>query len=87
MTIGEKIMKLRSGLGISHEQLAEKLNVSRQSVCKWEMDQALPQIDKILLLCELFKVSTDSVLNENIPLPSEAKLGSTPKKYFGTDGF
>jgi len=87
MTIGEKIMKLRSGLGMSQEQLAEKLNVSRQSVSKWEMDQALPQIDKILLLCELFKVSTDSVLNENIPLPSEAKLASTPKKYFGTDGF
>ena len=87
MTIGEKIMKLRSGMGISQEQLAEKLNVSRQSVSKWEMDQSLPQIDKIIMLCDLFGVSTDSVLIDKLPLPAQTTALKTSKKYFGTDGF
>ena len=54
MTIGEKITHLRSASNLSQEALADKLSVSRQSVSKWEMDRAQPQIDKILLLCELF---------------------------------
>ena len=57
MTIGEKIYKLRNNANISQEELAERLSVSRQSVSKWEMDQALPQIDKVLMLCNLFAVS------------------------------
>ena len=48
--IGEKLSKLRKENGISQEELAEKVNVSRQSVSKWEMNQALPQIDKILII-------------------------------------
>ena len=85
MTIGEKILKLRCSLDISQEQLAEKINVSRQSVSKWEMDQALPQIDKVLQLCELFDVTTDELLRDQIPLKKIET--STPNKYFGTDGF
>ena len=50
MTLGNKIAALRSAAQISQEDLAEKLGVSRQSVSKWEMDQSLPQLDKILLL-------------------------------------
>ena len=86
MKIGEKIANLRIMAGISQEQLAENLNVSRQSVSKWEMDQALPQIDKVLQLCEIFKISTDSLLQENIEI---CKNDNEPKanKYFGTDGF
>ena len=92
MTIGEKISYLRSKYGLSQEELAEKLYVSRQSVSKWEMDQALPQVDKILQLCELFKVSSDELLREEIVLKSETKksinVDATIKnKYFGTDGF
>ncbi len=83
MTIGEKIIKLRTAANISQEQLAEKVSVSRQSVSKWEMNQALPQIDKILQLCELFGISTDELLQEN-RLVSENRGKS---KYFGTDGF
>ena len=49
MTIGEKITHLRMAKNISQEQLAEEISVSRQSVSKWEMDQALPQIDKVAL--------------------------------------
>ena len=61
MTIGEKIVQLRTANGISQEQLAEKICVSRQSISKWEMDSAFPQIDKVLLLCDLFKISTDEL--------------------------
>ncbi len=86
MTIGEKITKLRTTEGLSQEQLAEKVQVSRQSISKWEMDQALPQIDKVLLLCEIFGVSTDELLQDDIAL-KPSTLGSEGNKYFGTDGF
>ncbi len=86
MTIGEKILQLRTELGISQEQLAERMEVSRQSVSKWEMDAALPQIDKVLLLCEMFDVTADELLQDKITL--ERPLNAPRKnKYFGTDGF
>ena len=66
MTIGSKIILLRNNMGISQEKLAEMLSVSRQSVSKWEMDQALPQIDKVLQLAELFSVSTEELLLDKI---------------------
>lgn len=85
MTIGEKISHLRTLSNISQEQLAEKISVSRQSVSKWEMDQALPQIDKVLQLCELFSVSADELLQDKISIVSKADIKGN--KYFGTDGF
>ena len=87
MTIGEKITKLRSALNMSQEQLAEKIEVSRQSVSKWEMDQALPQIDKVLQLCQLFKISTDELLQDEIQVNVNDFSGEPKCKYFGTDGF
>ncbi|MBE6796810.1 MAG: phosphoglucosamine mutase [Ruminococcaceae bacterium] len=85
MTIGEKITHLRTVANMSQETLADKLSVSRQSVSKWEMDQAQPQIDKILQLCEIFKVSSDELLYDSITINrSNEKKGN---KYFGTDGF
>ena len=84
MKIGEKIANLRIMVGMSQEQLAENLDVSRQSISKWEMDQALPQIDKVLQLCEIFKISTDQLLYDKIEIK---QLKATQNKYFGTDGF
>ena len=87
MTIGQKITNLRTAMDISQETLADKLSVSRQSVSKWEMDQAQPQIDKILQLCELFNISTDELLYDKISI-NRAPAGAPVKnKYFGTDGF
>lgn len=85
MTLGEKIINLRNAANISQEQLAEKINVSRQSVSKWEMDQALPQIDKVLQICELFDITTDELLQSKIEVKATEK--PTGNKYFGTDGF
>ena len=87
MTIGEKIAQLRSSYGLSQEALADKLSVSRQSVSKWEMDLAQPQIDKILMLCELFGVSTDQLLYDKITINRAQKGTIVKNKYFGTDGF
>ena len=87
MTIGQKIINLRLNLGLSQEALAEKLGCSRQSVSKWEMDQALPQIDKILLLCDLFEVTADALLRDNAPLKVKENKKEGAHKYFGTDGF
>lgn len=64
MHLGEKIQQLRKAGGLSQEQLAEKLGVSRQSVSKWESGQSLPEIDKIIQISSLFSVSTDSLLKE-----------------------
>lgn len=87
MTIGQKIMQLRNVADISQEQLAETLGVSRQSISKWEMDQALPQIDKVLQLAEIFSVSTDELLLDKIEINRTAANEPRVNKYFGTDGF
>lgn len=87
MTIGEKIVNLRSNAGLSQEDLAEKINVSRQSVSKWEMNQALPQIDKVLMICELFGISTDELLHDQIEVKMHSGSNNKKFKYFGTDGF
>lgn len=64
MTLGEKIFKLRTEQGLSQETFGEKLGVSRQSVSKWETDQSIPELDKIVAVSELFGVSTDYLLKE-----------------------
>ncbi|MBS7298895.1 MAG: phosphoglucosamine mutase [Eubacteriales bacterium] len=87
MTIGEKIAQLRMNADISQEQLAEKISVSRQSVSKWEMDQAIPQIDKVLQLCELFNISTDELLRDTVSIERVLRERKDGNKYFGTDGF
>ena len=87
MTIGEKITHLRNSANISQEALADKLSVSRQSVSKWEMDQAQPQIDKILQICELFNISCDELLCDKITINRATAGAPVKNKYFGTDGF
>jgi len=87
MTIGEKITKLRGAMKLSQEELAEKVGVSRQSVSKWEMDQALPHVDKLLKMCELFSVTCDTLLLDRISVCEEPPSTTKNTKYFGTDGF
>ena len=89
LSIGIKIQEYRIKSGLSQEMLAEKLSVSRQSVSKWEVGQALPVVDKIVAMSRLFSVSTDELLsiNENIyskPNKSQLHLRSVylVVKYF-----
>lgn len=64
MTLGEKIQKLRKAAGLSQEQLASMIDMSRQAISKWETDQSVPDVDKVLLLCETFHISTDELLGK-----------------------
>jgi len=64
MTLAEKIQKLRKEKNLSQEELGEKVNVSRQSVSKWESGLAMPEIEKLITLSEIFEVTTDYLLKE-----------------------
>ena len=64
MSLSEKILSLRTGLGLSQEELAEKLEVSRQSVSKWETGQSVPDLDKFIRLADLFGISVDELVRE-----------------------
>ena len=64
MKLSDKLIGLRKSAGMSQEELAEKLNVSRQAVSRWEMGTAMPDAVNILQLSKLFHVTTDYLLNE-----------------------
>lgn len=76
MTLGEKIYRLRTERGMSQETLGDALGVSRQSVSKWETDQSVPELDKIVAISETFAVSTDYLLKETIDQQTMAVSGS-----------
>ena len=65
MTFSEKIINLRKAHGWSQEEFAEKLNVSRQAISRWENDSALPDALNILQISKLFGVTTDYLLNDD----------------------
>lgn len=66
MTIGDKIIMLRRRRGWSQEEFAEKIGVSRQAVSKWESGQSNPELEKILIISEIFGVTTDYLLKDDI---------------------
>jgi len=71
MILADKIIELRKKNGWSQEELAEMLGVSRQSVSKWEGAQSVPDMNRILKLSEVFGVSTDELLKDDLELPAE----------------
>ena len=68
MTVGEKIQYYRKSIGLSQEELGQKILVSRQTVSLWEMDKTLPTVDNLLRLKEAFSVSIDDILSEAEPI-------------------
>jgi len=62
LTLGEKIAILRKQKGLIQEDLAAKMSISRQAVSRWEQDESMPDIDNMVLLSSIFKVSTDYLL-------------------------
>ena len=67
MALPEKLYTLRKKSGLSQEQLAEALNVSRQAISKWEGGSAMPESDKLLALSNYFGVSLDYLLKDGAP--------------------
>lgn len=64
MTLGEKIRNYRKQAGLTQEQLADKLFVSRQAITKWESDAGTPDINNIQALAQLFNISVDALLKD-----------------------
>lgn len=84
MKLAEKLFELRKEKGWSQEKLAEQINVSRQSISKWESGQVLPEIEKIIELSKIFQVTTDYLLlDENSEKASTAVILEEDKdKYY-----
>lgn len=70
MTLGQKIKEIRKRLGLSQEQLADILNVSRQAITKWENDGGLPDVSNLAKLAKVFNISVDYLLDHDYQLPA-----------------
>ncbi len=77
MNIADRIQKLRRTKGISQEQLANVVGVSRQAVSKWESEQTIPDLDKIIIMSEYFGVTTDYLLKGLEPIKEEKSVGKS----------
>lgn len=82
MTFQEKLQTLRKQNGMSQEKLAEMLGISRQAVSKWESGQSYPDMDKLIALSDLFKVSIDSLIKEKQPNETGPYLEHNPSLYY-----
>lgn len=71
MYFGKNLQVLRKMAGMTQEQLAEKLNVSRQTISKWELGEILPEIEKLIELCKTFNCSLDQLLREKMDYSGE----------------
>ena len=78
MTLGERIQELRRARGLSQEGLGEKLGVSRQAVSRWEMDGAVPEVDKLVALSRIFGVDLNDLLQVESPAPGPEKAREKP---------
>ena len=86
MNIADRIQNLRKSKGISQEEFADKIGVSRQSVSKWESEQSVPDIDKVIIMSDFFDVTTDYILKgiENEKQANEKALNATIFVYAAT---
>ena len=87
MNVGEKIKTIRKMAGMTQEELAEKMNVSRQTISKWEKEISSPDLDSAIILCQLFEISLDdflkggrSVKEEKISLQDMIKINRRSQK-------
>lgn len=73
MNFSEKLYELRKKEGLSQEELAEKVNVSRQTISKWEMGQSAPEMEKLIALSKLFNLSIDELVGNDVTNEKETK--------------
>lgn len=84
MTLGENIVRLRTQRNWSQGDLADALDISRQSVSKWETDASVPELEKLLKLSELFGVTLDALVRgEDAPQsePAAAEVQNDPSSF------
>lgn len=81
MAFGERLQEVRRRAGLTQEQFAAELNVSRQAVSKWESCRGYPEIEKILYICNRYQVSLDELFSQEVPRQAPAQL---PEKTLKT---
>ncbi len=87
MKLGEKIAFCRKRAGLSQEELAARLELSRQAVSRWETGAAVPDTEKVVQLCRLFQVSADYLLLDEIESPEHGKeKGPKPEEMPAAKG-
>lgn len=79
MQTGDQIQRLRKKQGWSQGELANQLNVSRQTVSKWELGEAVPDTENVCRLCKLFSVSADAFLQIDAAPPVDANASTAPR--------
>ena len=89
-SLGERLLNLRKDKKLSQEEVAYKLNVTRQTVSKWETDQSMPDFDKIVPLCELYEITPNELFIElsrmedkDLPISNIEEQSKTNKKAKG----
>ena len=89
MTIAEKIKQLRKDNSMTQEDLAEKLNVSRQTISKWETSITIPDADNIVAISKLFNITTDELLDYRVETVQKKKqfIMDMAVLLFGIIGF
>ena len=81
MTLGQRIMQIRTENALSQEKFGEMLGTTRQTVSRWELDQAYPEISKIVLMSNLFSVSVDSIIKDGISTFDDGNIPYTCGVY------
>ncbi|MGN0819690.1 MAG: helix-turn-helix domain-containing protein [Christensenellaceae bacterium] len=81
MSLGLKIREERKKAGLSQEQLAEKLNVSRQAITKWETDRGIPDIGNLIAISDEFGLSLDELIKEDFNVKQKIVADSSAKKW------
>lgn len=82
MTLGQRIQELRRGLNLSQEELGEKMGVSRQAISKWEGDQTIPELDKLIALSKLFGLTVGQLLGVEQPVPAAVPAKPSRRQKF-----
>lgn len=80
MTLGQKIQNLRKEKGLSQEDLASQITVSRQAVSKWELDLTIPDTENIVQLSKILSVSTDYLLSDVLEKEESKEKETDPVK-------
>ena len=80
MALSEKLYELRKKSGLSQEQLAEQLDVSRQAISKWESGKAVPESNTLISISKFFNVTLDYLMKEDAPAASETEPAQGEEK-------
>lgn len=79
MSLGNKILELRKKKGLSQEQLSERINVTRQTISNWELEETSPNPEQLKLLSKEFNISIDELLDNDLSSVLTEKISNTEK--------